>query len=82
MKENTPKDRIEVLTWLGYVVASPIAVLGMTVFLLSACLPIDVCPDLQCEYGYAEQSEPDRSDAEPESEKGDDKGGKDKGDDD
>lgn len=54
MNEPTRKDRTEVLTWLGYVVASPLAVLGLTMFLLSACAPVDLCPDRQCEYGYAE----------------------------
>lgn len=54
MNRPTKKNRIEALTWLGYVVASPIAVLGMVLLLLSACTPLDLCPDLQCEYGYAE----------------------------
>lgn len=44
----------DIIAWLGWVVASPLAILGMTMFLLSACAPVDLCPDRQCEYGYAE----------------------------
>ena len=48
---NNHKD---ILAWLGWVVLSPIAVLGMVTLLLGACSPLDLCPDMQCEYGYAE----------------------------
>ena len=86
MNEPTHKDRTEVLAWLGYVVASPIAVLGMVLLLLGACTPLDLCPDLQCEYGYAEttgaETAPSPGDAPGDGGKGDDsKGdkGRDKG---
>lgn len=73
----------DIIVWLGWVVASPLAILGLTIFLLSACAPVDPCPDLRCEYGYAEApgETPDPAPS-PEPDKGDDNGGKDKGDDD
>lgn len=80
MNEPTKKDRIEALTWLGYVIASPLAILGMTMLLLSACAPVDLCPDRQCEYGYAETpgEAPDPAPS-PEPDKGDDGKGEGKG---
>ena len=63
----------DIIAWLGWVVASPLAILGMTMFLLSACAPVDPCPDLRCEYGYAETpgEAPDPAPS-PEPDKGDD----------
>lgn len=81
----------DIIAWLGYVFISPIAVLAMAAFLLGACTPVALCPDLRCEYGYGEApteapapSPEPAPEPEPEPEKGDDKGGKgkDKGDDD
>lgn len=68
----------DIIAWLGYVVASPIAVLALVAFLLGACAPVVVRPDLRCEYGYGE-APTEASAPSPEPEKGDDKGGKDKG---
>ena len=70
---NTYKD---ILAWLGYVFISPIAVLALVAFLLGACTPVVICPDLRCEYGYGEA--PTEAPApSPEPEKGDDKGDRD-----
>ena len=70
----------DIIAWLGWVVASPLAVLALVAFLLVACAPVDPCPDLRCEYGYGEApTEAPAPSPEPEPEKGDDKGGKDKG---
>ena len=83
---NTYKD---IIAWLGYVVASPLVVLALAAFLLWACAPVALCPDLRCEYGYGEaptEAPAPSPEPEPEPEKGGkDKGhgkGKDKGDDD
>ena len=68
----------DIIAWLGWVVASPLAVLALVAFLLGACAPVALCPDLRCEYGYGEA--PTEAPApSPEPEKGDDRGGKDKG---
>lgn len=63
----------DIIAWLGWVFASPIAVLCMVLFLLGACTPLDLCPDMQCEYGYAEAAGDDGKD------RGDDNNGQDKG---
>ena len=78
----------DIIAWLGWVFVSPIAALTMILFLLSACIPLDLCPDMQCEYGYAEatgaETAPSPGDAPGDDGKGDkgEKGddGKDKGD--
>ena len=44
----------DIIAWLGWVVASPLAVLALVAFLLVACAPVAPCPDLRCEYGYGE----------------------------
>ena len=70
----------DIIAWLGYVIASPIAVLVLVLvaFLLGACAPVDPCPDLRCEYGYGEApTEAPAPSPEPEPEKGDDKGDRD-----
>lgn len=73
----------DIIAWLGYVVASPLVVLALAAFLLGACAPVALCPELRCEYGYGETpTEAPAPSPEPEPEKGDDKGdrdGKDKG---
>lgn len=72
----------DIIAWLGYVVASPLVVLALVAFLLGACAPVVVCPDLRCEYGYGEaptEAPAPSPEPEPEPEKGDDRGGKGKG---